>query len=810
MKKKIFIIFIILVVTISGIITYLNLKILPTKIKALIVGGLEEATQKKVILGSVSLNIFKGLVLRDLIIYDGNVAIFNAKETSCVFLILPVFKKEIIIPYVTIRSPELFVERLPDGSVNIMDLFRKPLLLRKRGFKIFVYKIEVRDARVNFHDNTLDPPFVKEIKKLDLKLALSLPNKVKFDLDAEASSDHPIRLSLSGEYDMLRKELTAAANIKDLPPKDFERYYNNAAFPLPQGSLDAGLSLRYKDNVLGLDLDAKSARLLFAKDGFSASLDSAIKSNFKYDFTDRALKYNGGLHVNDLKLSGVPGVGNIENVKGDIIFSDSGLSSDNISASAFGVPVRAGIKITDFNELPLDIDLSSDLGLAALQKILKDNFAVHLPAEVRGEGRIHITMRYKIPEARVVYVNGSLDVLGAAADIGRNKANFNNINGKVEFTPNQVKWSGLTFKHIDKEYGTSGTLTNFEAPGVQMELYSEGLSLNTVFAVNGGLLTFSKFAGRYHDSEFSMSGDMDISDSAELKGDIKGVLDVELADLKEPLKKFEERLEKLKPSGRLRADFSLAGNVRDIKSCAIEARLSAERLSVRDFKFSDFAMSYVQKNGVADVISMRLSLYGGEITAAGRIDLVSADMPYSASADIQGLRLERLKTDTAFRDNDISGSLRAKAEISGPSNDISRLEGAGRINITDGKLWQLNLFKGLGILLFSRDFSNIVFSEGSCDFLIKDKSISTDNIMFKSGLIYMYGAIKLGFDKSINAALKAQIEEEAVESGAAVRNVTAAIEKYSFIEITGTLKEPKYRIAPDVADILEDLKNMFF
>jgi len=62
--------------------------------RAMIISGLERQTQKSVALGSVQLNIFKGMVLRDLCIYDGQNTLLKLKEASCSFLIWPIFKKD--------------------------------------------------------------------------------------------------------------------------------------------------------------------------------------------------------------------------------------------------------------------------------------------------------------------------------------------------------------------------------------------------------------------------------------------------------------------------------------------------------------------------------------------------------------------------------------------------------------------------------------------------------------------------------------------------------------------------------------------
>jgi hypothetical protein len=157
--------------------------------------------------------------------------------------------------------------------------------------------------------------------------------------------------------------------------------------------------------------------------------------------------------------------------------------------------------------------------------------------------------------------------------------------------------------------------------------------------------------------------------------------------------------------------------------------------------------------------------------------------------------------------------MRAQGKINGFSNDLSRLNGAGNIFITDGKLWELNLFKGLGSLLFARDFASIIFSEGSCGFLISDKHIFSDNLKLKSNIAELSGAVKIGFDNSIDASLNVNILDEMVPLSGTFKDITTAIigqsGRFGVIKISGTLKEPKYKFQPAVADIIKGLKDIF-
>ena len=101
-----------------------------------------------------------------------------------------------------------------------------------------------------------------------------------------------------------------------------------------------------------------------------------------------------------------------------------------------------------------------------------------------------------------------------------------------------------------------------------------------------------------------------------------------------------------------------------------------------------------------------------------------------------------------------------------------------------------------------------MFREGHCDFNIGDRSIYTDEITLKSELLDLYGPVKIGFDTSVDATIKAELSDDALESGAR-QNIAAALGKYTLIKVTGTLKEPKYKMRPDVGNIVESIAEQF-
>ena len=809
--KKILIMAAVIILAISAWIFYLNEKVLPVKIKSRIISDLESITKKKVLIGSVKFDIFKGLILRDLIIRDDLNAIINVKKVSCHVLILPLLKKQVIIPRLTMESPEIFVERRSDGSFNIVELF-SGYREAKKDFDFMLRRIIIKKGDVNFHDLTLEPAFKKEFWGMDADIYLDIPAKVRFAVKFNIQSDAPAAVDAKGEYLLPEKELSAQIKLNSILPKDFEQYYKNAGFSFPEGKVDSAIGLKYKSGILEADIESGAKALVFSKEGLSAKFDAKILAELRYSFSEKSAGYSGTADILNGDIAGIGTIEKINSVKGRIGFSNLGLSSDNIQAVVFNMPVDAKIDINDFKDPVLDIDMFSDIELSDFQGTLKDKFKIDIPADLKGPAKLRLAIQYNLASPSEFQIKGSLDTADVSAALRQTKEVLDKVSGIFQFTPNQLSWDDAVFRYKDIDYRTSGTLTNFKTPGVQAKLSSENFALDTVFAVNGRLFNFSKFSGRYFNSTFSMNGSVDISDESgagALYTDMSGVINLDPEDLKEALKKFKEKFEKIKPKGDVRAELGIKGNVKDLKSCMIDAKLSSGNLSLYDLKMQNTTMNYSQKSGVGDILFMRSFLYGGSMSMTGKIGWAAKDTPYACETKVEGVKIEKFKSDTAFKDKDISGSVNIQLKMNGFSNDLARLKGRGVAVVSDGKLWQLNLFRGLGVLLFSSDFSSIIFKEGHGDLVIEDSAVLVDNFELKSGLVDLYGSMKLGFDKSVSGSVKAEFSDEALDT-TAQKNIVTALGKYSMIQLAGTLRDPQYKVRPDVGSIIEDVGERLF
>jgi hypothetical protein len=284
--------------------------------------------------------------------------------------------------------------------------------------------------------------------------------------------------------------------------------------------------------------------------------------------------------------------------------------------------------------------------------------------------------------------------------------------------------------------------------------------------------------------------------------------------MKEPFKKFQARLSQMNPEGILDVVLDAKGSIGDLKSLALEADIISPSISLYGLRSKELTMHYSQSEGNAAIALFQLSLYDGAVAVNAHMDLNSSRLPYRVNAAIKGVKIEKLKLDTQAKDKELSGTINAGARWQGEYGDVSAAVGQGSITVTEGKLWELDMFKGLGGLIFANDFSSVVFNEASCDFLIKDKSLQSENLALKSHVVNLGGPLRLGFDGTLDGTLNVQIPDETVPLASTFRDVTSILSgqagRFAAIKISGTLREPKYTFKSTLIDILKGLKNAIF
>lgn len=812
--KKILIILLVLAVIFTAGFIYLNKVVIPTKIKSLVVKKIEDATQKKVKLDSLRLNILGGLVLTNLVISDDKEALLSVKNASFNFLIWPFFKKKIIIPSISIESPVLFLKRNPDNSFNISGIIpKKPASTakEKNGFDVYISAVSVSDGCVEFTDKAVDPGFSARVENIDLGLRFGLPADVKFHLSCSMKKNTPVTLKGYGEYKIFKRELDSKFVISDFPLKELNNYYANTGIDFPQGTISGAFEVAMKNQAVEIGSDFQCKAMTVTKDMLKFNLDSGIKANFKYSFGDKQIFYSGTADITKMDILGIKSLKEINRISGLVRFDTSGLVAERLNANIFSLPVELNLGLKNFKDPFLRLEMKAQPELGVFQAILQEQFKYKLPAQISGQSNLYLNIKTNLSMQAVPQVNGYIDISDGAIKPDKTKQGITGFTGRLNFDQNSIEWQTINFRYLDTGYKTSGSLVDFKSPNIKLELYSKDLALFSKFDIKEKILTVSGANGKYLNSTFNLSGSADTADVYHLKIKAKAQLDLELNDLGTIFQRPKAAFAKISPEGKVKILGDIAVDGGDLRSSAINAKVSGSSLTLWGLKIDSLNLDYSQSDAVADISNIGISLYGGNVNAKAEINLAKDNVPFSAGAVVQNLKLEKLKMDTPLKKENVSGSIQTSAKFSGFLKDASALEGEGKIVINDGRLWQLNLFKGMGTLLFTRDFTDIVFTQGSCSFFIKDRHIFTNDLFLKSALAEISGNTDITFDGAIDATLNVHVADDIPLTGT-FKDITTAIlgkaGKFGIITISGTIKEPKYKFKTSVTDILKSLKDV--
>ncbi|MDP2927584.1 MAG: DUF748 domain-containing protein [Candidatus Omnitrophota bacterium] len=808
--KKFIIISVILLLILFGGTVYLNKVLLPKKIKLLIVSTLAKQTGKNVTLKSLEFSIFKGLVLRDLVIADSQNVILSTRQATCTIFIWPIFKKQIIIPSINLKAPYIFLQRRPDNSFNLQDFFALTQPAAKRSdFSVAVFKLTISNGNIVFQDDTLAAKFKKEIKNIKLNLQLGLPVKLKFNLTAELVNQPPVFIHASGEYKILSRELTANLTLKDLSTSEFSAYYSDLG-DLVSGLIDLQAQIDLKNQMLQVNLTSRGDNLIFAKDNLKAKLNSSLQTKIDYNLETKKLTFDGACDIWQADISGLEFLGQVKNLNGKFVFNQRSLVADSLKAELLGLPFKINLGIKDFSTRVLNIN--TDFDLSILPAIAKDKFNFSLINSASGKAALSVKIQ---PDHQGVWgVQGSLVLAGAGLKLDKVVNPIEDIAGSLEFSQQGLSWADTKFKYQGVNYQSSGTLYDFTTPKVKLKLYSDDLSVAGDFDLLGKKIKIAQLKGKYLDSQFLVSGDIDQSDPAKPQVDLTGSINLEMSNLNKILEKTYPGIKASSPSGQLDTQFNLSGSAADFKNCYLQAKSTSSNFSLYGLKATDLSLDFLQEQGIVKISTAYVTFYDGVIQGSGALNLNSKDLAYQLELRASGINLGKLKNDTPSNHKDISGIFLGKVKLNGAGSDLNKLEGAGSFAVSHGRLGELNLLQGLGKLLLTKDLGNIEFIGCTCAFLLKDKFVYTDNLKLTSSIVNLAGPIKIGFDSSLEGALDVEILSEMVPLDGTFKDVATAIigkgGKFGVIKLSGTLSAPKYVFKTAVGNIIQGLADMLF
>jgi len=819
MKRNIIIALILLLIIIAGLgIIYLNNVYLPVKFKSMLIQTLENNLGYNAKISDIKYNLIKGLVIKDIVIYDqvedAQNTLLKVKEIYFNFLFLPLIKQgKIIIPVIHIDSPFFNLRYQKDRCFNFAKIFSfkiKPPQEKSR-FSFFIYKIHLFDGQAILQDERFEPAFTKTLTDLNIGLSLKPIAKISFLIQTKVLWEKNLvgKLSAKGSYDLLAKELNAELDFANLIFNEFSPYLETFPFLVNNGAIESSkLNLNFKKNIIDLDGVLSLRKIELKKDDYILSADIDIYPQIKYTIDTKEFFYKANLKILGANLEGIKYLKKINQIKGDIALTKDYVFTDNLNLETLGIPFIMRGSLKNFFNPYIKINFSSS------QCDLEKLFPIFsLPTELKltGLAKVNIDIEGELKNPPLNQ-KISFDLENALFQSPVLKEPLKNISGRINLNPEGLDWQNLSFNYRNIIYQSSGTLSDFKEPKISFNLNSSDLNLKSDLKIKDKIAKISTLNGKYLNSLFDIKGEINFQQLHEPIFDLNTKINLNLVDTFGFLpEKIAQNLRKAKLNGILNLVGSLNGKGNNFKDWQMSFLVNADLISLYELKLRNFSFNLQEKDGLLNINRLNSSFYEGIINIEFLSDLKPEIPTYLIKFNLENIDLAKLKLDTAFKDKDISGILNIQANLEGNFKELSSLKGLGNLSIKEGKLWELNLFRGLAELFLLPDYERIIFNQAVGDFIVENNYLATDNIRLESPQLILDWTGKLGFDGSLDFTIYSKANKEIIRESADLRKfITAVIGELSqaiAIKLTGTLDKPKFKVIPLPLEIIKTIKD---
>ncbi len=403
------------------------------------------------------------------------------------------------------------------------------------------------------------------------------------------------------------------------------------------------------------------------------------------------------------------------------------------------------------------------------------------------------------------------------------------ITGAVGLNDETIRLNDIVLKLNETPYTLNGEITGLVSgvPTAAMEFSSDMLRSNGRFSYKDDYIKIEELKASMLDS------------TLEIMGDIKGLADpaanlycearLNASDLREAFPDSKEIQDFLKPAGMCDAAFFLNGRLSRLKDAEASLKLRSDRVSLCGLSLDNVNLDLRMKDGFINTETLSLRPYLGRMAAVLTADLNKTSLPYSLNFELKDADLARFSADTSLGRKNIEGQLSSRFFLDGeirPEGTVSladSLRGNGWIKVTEGRLWEWPLLSGVVNVLGMPGLDKVIFTEAAGNFIIGERKISTDDFTFYSEKVNLKFSGHLDYEQNIDLAMKTLIMEDMIQGSSDTTKIANLLlsQAGSYagnMRITGTLKDPKYKLssAPikkilggDVGGITDALKDIF-
>lgn len=545
--------------------------------------------------------------------------------------------------------------------------------------------------------------------------------------------------------------------------------------------------------VLSLNLNASGVN---AQKNEIRVRDAALQTNAKINLP--SLIYEGTAQIKSSEVSGLPQIEKISDVSAKLQFKNDEIVIPELLAKILDAAIAAkGALIGTL----LDLDISGDFDLEEIARLLPKD--LDLPAfEISGTAETKAHIKTDITQQGPPAMNGETILKNVSLELPENKITLETDVGRLKFdtTKENVEGHFEAIRVLGQNYSLDGNLKNFKTPSVSAMIIGADAKLQINLTKEGSVLHVTSAKGTVKNSTFDLLAEIDANNDLQASG----TADLDCEDLAFLWPQAKDTLKQLNLKGTCSLSADIAGPVSDFKLWRVKGKGNSDAISLFGLKLQNINLDYVQIERRGFLNSLSFDAYGGKGALKGKLDFLKHDIDYALRGILNSVDLSKGKMDTPLKEKDFYGILDLNISAQGTSSDLNSLDGGGSFTIKEGNIWEFNPLSGLGSFIFKPGFHKASFTSAQADFYIKDSAVTTDNLELFGPTIAIIAEGKVTFGGELNFLINTQIPQQGRPM-----DVISKAASLTAIKITGSVKDPEYKLQPIGENIMKKLGEIF-
>jgi len=417
---------------------------------------------------------------------------------------------------------------------------------------------------------------------------------------------------------------------------------------------------------------------------------------YQYDTQGKvSTDYRGTVYFTKSRMTGVPHLEEIGNIKGAAAIMPGHIQADNLTFDAQEASFELSGLLTDFSKPILNIQVSSEN--IKLQKILPLLSFLRKRVKVDVSGEASVDARYegsvRFPSKAAIQLTAQLT--DAALTHARLQHDITGISGRLDYENDLVTWSDLKARYKNKFYTLSGQLSNFSRPTVEMSVTSDRMALAAQIKILNLAFQLTSFTGSYLNSRFDLKGDVHLFEDTDATIDLRGKLALDLRDAGVLIPRLKNRVKQFDPTGILTGEGIFKGKLKDWRNWQLAFDAKSDRLTLNGYRFEGTSVRFAQRDSTVSKFDVLSEIYGGQLEVSASADLREEGVPFSSTINLKDLDLAFLRKDKNLKNKNLAGKAALSANLQGAAKEWRELTGGGTLSVTEGHLWQWNILDGI-------------------------------------------------------------------------------------------------------------------